>query len=126
MVATDNSTLFKKGQSGNPAGRPKGSKNRIIYDIAEILQRKKCNPFEILSDIAMGTVEGYPKLVGIQARREAASDLCQYLLPKLKSVEITSDEFVEGFQMVFNVNKEKVADAVDNVQRNEDSKPVSS
>lgn len=45
MANNDNLTPFKKGQSGNPKGRPKGSKNRstIIKKWLEV-EEKAINP----------------------------------------------------------------------------------
>jgi len=76
--------MFEPGISGNPNGRPKGSRNKIKYEVADIMQRINCNPFEILADLAMhGRSE--------KVRCEAASELASYLAPKLKAVEISSD-----------------------------------
>ena len=78
---------FIKGQSGHPQGRPKGSKNSFTRlkarQVYEILNQRGCNPFEILADIAMD------ETVSIHARVTAASELCQYVESKLKSIELT-------------------------------------
>jgi len=113
-------TQFKPGNNANPSGRPKGAKNKVRFDVSQILSDLKYCPFTHLYNMAND--ESWSK----RERTQAACELAGYVAPKLKAIEISADEFTEGFQMVFNVNKEKVADAVDNVQRNEDSKPVSS
>lgn len=43
MSKEDNLILWKKGQSGNPKGRPKGSKNRstIIREILDLMVKKE-------------------------------------------------------------------------------------
>jgi hypothetical protein len=114
------STQFKPGNRANPSGRPKGTKNKVRFDVSEILSNLKYCPFTHLYKIA--TDESWSK----RERTQAACELAGYVAPKLKAIEINADELKEGFSMVFNVNKEKVADGVDNVQRNEDGKPVSS
>jgi hypothetical protein len=39
---------YQKGQSGNPAGRPVGSKNRFLISQAQAIARAGKNPLEIL------------------------------------------------------------------------------
>lgn len=113
-------TQFKKGQSGNPNGRPVGAKSIKRFDVAQILGGLGYCPFTHLYKMANDPT--WSK----RERTQAACELAGYVSPKLKAIEISADELKEGFSMVFNVNKEKVADGVDNVQRNEDGKPVSS
>jgi len=113
------STQFKPGNVANPKGRPKGAVNKFKFDVLSICEKVGFNPFSELIHLAKNGSNDRIKL-------DATAELAGYVAPKLKAIEISADEFVEGFQMVFNVNKEKVADAVNNVQRNEDSKPVSS
>lgn len=111
---------FKKGQVPNPTGRPKGAKGKVKFEVAQILGDLNYCPFTHLYKMAMD--ESWSK----RERTHAACELAGYVAPKLKAIEISSDDFKEGFSMIFNVNKEKGVDAVDNIQRNEDSKPVSS
>jgi hypothetical protein len=88
--------LFKPGQSGNPQGRRPGSKNKKSYlsEVVEICEVNGVNPFEILAQIAAGTLEkpdGNRETINACLRKEAAAELCQYLAPKLKAVEISND-----------------------------------
>lgn len=113
-------TLFEKGKSGNPTGRPKGSKNKIRFDVGEILARNECDPFEILARIAIGDTEALhlteeqKKYFSIRLRMEAAAELAQYVAPKLKAVEISGDKD-SPVNVVFNLDNA----ANNNVQRNE-------
>jgi hypothetical protein len=117
---TRESSYFKKGNNANPGGRPKGAKNKVKYEVAQILSDLNYCPFTHLYKMAMD--ENW----GDRERTRAACELAGYVAPKLKAIEISSEDFKEGFNMIFNVNKEKGTDAVDNLQCNEDSKPISS
>jgi hypothetical protein len=80
--------LFKKGQSGNPGGVPKNPKNpkrKARLKVQEILQMLDFKPFEEMVKIYRdpNTKTRY--------KVEILIDLCNYIAPKLKSVEFTSD-----------------------------------
>lgn len=89
-------TRFKKGQSGNLNGRPLGAKNKIRYDLHEILNANKCNPIEILAQIATANFEALKlteeqiKYFSVRIRMEAAAELMQYIMPKLKALELST------------------------------------
>lgn len=106
---------FKPGNCANPTGRPKGAKNKVRLDVADILSKAGFNPFVELVNLARKGEDDRIKL-------DATKELAGYVAPKLKSIEITSGEMLEKFQLVFNVG----TNAENNVQREQDSEPISS
>jgi hypothetical protein len=44
---------FRAGQSGNPSGRPKGSKNKLTLEVLDRLEALGCDPIEGMARIAM-------------------------------------------------------------------------
>jgi len=108
--------LFQKGIVTNPTGRPKGAKNKFKIDASEIFKKQNYNPLIELINLAR------KKGVTDRIKLEANSELCQYLYPKLKSVEITADEALERFQLVFNVGD----NAQNNIQCEQDSEQLPS
>lgn len=104
------SHLFEKGKSGNPGGRPPGSKNKIRHDVGEICRELGCSPFRVLALIANGDAEtlelsaDQKRFLTVRLRMEAAAELAQYLSPKLKSIELKNDE-ESPFTMTINTRK---------------------
>jgi hypothetical protein len=84
---------MEKGVTNNPHGRPKGIKDKRTLGAEEIAQRMGVSPFEILLLFASGDAAtlnlGEGKEITPELRQKAAKDACEYLLPKLKAVEIT-------------------------------------
>ncbi|MHB1222413.1 MAG: DUF5681 domain-containing protein [Gammaproteobacteria bacterium] len=81
MANYDAPNYFKKGQSGNPGGRPRGKS----YDVAKILEEAGCNPFLVLAKLALESRSDKVKC-------EAASQLARYIAPQLKSIEHSTSE----------------------------------
>lgn len=78
--------LFKPGQSGNPGGVPKGGgkAKKARLKVQEILDMENFEPFREVIKLIRTT------------RRDAVKadllmDLCSYIAPKLKHIEISSD-----------------------------------
>jgi hypothetical protein len=90
--------LFKPGQSGNPGGKPKGAKNRDRLDIGKIMKDLNFCPFRKLVELAQTSSS-------TKVQCEATIELCQYVAPKLKSIEITQDQATPmQFNVILNPN----------------------
>ena len=74
---------FKKGESGNPEGRPKGTPNKTSIEIKQTL-----------NDILSGEIETLPERLNQLSdkdRLDIVIKLLPYILPKQKELEITND-----------------------------------
>lgn len=73
---------FQKGQSGNPAGRPKGSSNKDVKELRERISQLLDSQFDqVVEDLAH---------LDPKDRIKAYTDLIEYALPKLSRTDITS------------------------------------
>jgi len=77
--------LFQPGKSGNPSGRPKGSKSAKTKLIESKLEEFDCDPIEGMVKIALD--EKVPAAV----RGKMFAELAGFVYPKRKAVEITGD-----------------------------------
>lgn len=93
--------MFKKGQSGNPKGKIKGTENNITRDIKEayrMLIEKNIDNISIwLDDIAQESPEKAFYIL---------MSLTEYVIPKLArtdaSVKVESNEFEEARKKFIN------------------------
>ncbi len=76
---------FKAGQSGNPNGRPMGSKNKLTLAVTDRLEALGCDPIEGMAMIAMD--EG----AELSIRAQMYKELAQYVAPKRKAVEMQAE-----------------------------------
>ena len=77
-------TRFKPGQSGNPAGRPKGARNKVTENLLEALASDfEAHGKEVIEKVRAEKPHDYLKIVafsGAQANggREQSPTLCHY------------------------------------------------
>lgn len=74
---------LKKGTTNNPAGKPRGAKNKVNADL-----RNRINGF--LSDEFPNVMNEY-KALSAKDKLKFYTELMQYGLPKLQSVDMNAD-----------------------------------
>ena len=96
---------FKKGQSGNPYGRPKGAKNKASTNLREWVER--------LINPNLDTIESDIRELEPAERLRFFMSLLNYALPKQRSV-LPPGEEGEGFPdvtiQIVNPQGEKIGD----------------
>ena len=93
------------------SGRKKGSGNKKSLLVAEKAMELGVDPFEILLKFASAdwkalgykeeyqvTKDGARLTISPEVRLKAASEACQYILPKKKAMEISNGE--NGFKLI--------------------------
>jgi hypothetical protein len=75
----------KAGQSGNPNGRLKGSRNKQTLAVIDRLEALGCDPIEGMAQIAMD--DG----ADMSLRAQMYKELAQYIAPKRRAVEMKAE-----------------------------------
>jgi hypothetical protein len=75
---------FKKGQSGNPNGRPKGSGNKFTKDISEILEDNQ-SPLEYMLSVMNNTDNDQ------RERLDAAKAAAPYIHARIAYLEVSAE-----------------------------------
>lgn len=78
-----------KGQTNNPAGRPKGIPDRRNLRVAERAEELGCDPIEFLCLVVNADIDKLKELPDLNQRIAAAKELASYIAPKLKAIEHT-------------------------------------
>src|SRR4029453_14092830 len=87
---------WRKGQSGNPQGRPRGGVDKRVRTVMETLERLNFDPFEEKIKLAMGLKAklhrnafrtGADTLAYLHLYSEVLKALIQYACPKLKQID---------------------------------------
>jgi hypothetical protein len=92
---------FKAGQSGNPNGRPKGSKNKQTLAVTDRLEALGCDPIEGMAQIAMD------ERAELSIRAQMYKELAQYVAPKRKAVEMKTEAEISLVDVIRSIEERR-------------------
>ena len=104
--------LFKPGQSGNPNGRPKGTKNKSTQQIREA--------YQLLTEQNLDNMSVWLAQVASDSPKDALDlmlKLSEYIIPKLARQELTG---ADGDDLFKSVKFEFGPDVNDEEQREDE------
>ncbi len=90
---------FKVGQSGNPNGRPKGSRNKQNLAVTDRLEALGCNPIEGMARIAMD------ESADLSLRGQMYKELAPYVAPKRKAVETQTESQISLVDIIQSIDQ---------------------
>lgn len=94
---------YKKGESGNLKGKPKGSRDKFRPDVAKMFREWDFNPLLELQKIYKATPNDL-----VKAR--CCTELAKYFAPQLRSIELSADERAL-FKFTVNIDHKNIDEA---------------
>jgi hypothetical protein len=86
-----------KGQTNNPAGRPKGSQNKLTKEKREAL-----------ADLLSGEIDRIPEYIaqleGPKEKLEMLAKFMPYVVPKLNAVDVNPNQDIEDVPLIANLD----------------------
>jgi hypothetical protein len=74
---------FKKGQSGNPTGKPKGASNKVTKELRDVLKS--------IIEVEIEQIPVYlSKIKRPELKLKLISELLPYVLPKFSNISLNS------------------------------------
>ncbi len=98
--------LWKKGESGNPKGRPKGLQFKMTKDGLEYLIKSEANPLMECAAIAMAKDESGEYVNNAEIRLRAWKEVLPYTCYRAESME-----FVERLEILEGLIRDSVGQA---------------
>jgi len=92
--------MFKKGESGNQNGRPKGAKDKTTSEIREV--------FKEIVEGNLNNIDTWLKDIATENPAKAIElflKLSEFILPKLKSIDLTTSD--EDNQTIIVIGPQK-------------------
>lgn len=89
------STKFQPGQSGNPNGRPKGSRNKLGEAFLEkLLADFEANGIEAIEACRVNSPETYVRVIASILPKEIQAEVTQRFVARLPTAAATTDEWL--------------------------------
>ena len=92
---------FRAGQSGNPNGRPKGSKNKQTVAVTDRLEALGCDPIEGMAQITMD------ESADLSLRGQMFKELAQYVAPKRKAMEMKTEGEITLVDVIRSIDQDE-------------------
>ena len=97
--------MFEKNKSGNPLGRPQGSKGKAPQALKEVIEGIIAEVFT-QEQITLDLLKCEPR-----ERLSLLIKLCEFCVPKMRSIDATIEREGRQFQVVFKDCSGNVVDS---------------
>lgn len=95
IIVEDAQPSTRRFRPPTGGGRPLGSVNKKKVDVRAKCEELNCDPFTILALVANGDYDALQvdrHALTLKTRVDAAKELASYIAPKLKAIEVSTDD----------------------------------